>query len=167
MKRIDKFIGYISISIGLFAIYYNLSALIDYLLHPDMLRLFWYSRHFLITQTLIGILFTIAGISILKSGKIFQKIYLLIGYFYLIVPFSDTLGDLLTRQSNVNISCHLTLLLVYLIMSIPLLIYGNLKRFHILNETRNKLRINLTLFLSSVIVNGIFYVFFGNFSIMC
>ena len=167
MKRIDKVFGYISIAIGLFAIYYNLSTLIDYKLHPDLLRLFWYSYHFLIIQTIIGVLFIISGISILKKGKIFQKIYLLIGYFYLIVPFSDYLGKLLTMQSKFNVSCYLTLLLVYLIMSAPLIIYGNLNRFHILNQISNKFRINLILFLISVIMNGILNIFFGKYSIMC
>jgi len=167
MKRIDKIFGFISILIGLFSIEYHLSALIDYLLHPDLLRYFWYPYHFLIVQSIIGLLFIISGISILRNGRIFQKIYLLIGYFYLIVPFSDYMGRLLTVQSKFNVSCYLTLLLVYLIMSTPLIIYGNLKRFHVLNQIRNKFRINLILFLISVIVNGILYIFFGNYSVMC
>lgn len=154
-------------SIGLFSIYHHLSTLIDYLLHPGILRLIWYPYHFLIIQTVIGILLIIAGISILRGGKIFQKLFLLIGYFYLIVPFSDSLGELLITKSNLYVACYLYLLIVYLLISLPLLIYGNLKRFHILRETRSILRINLIMLLCSVIINGLFYFLFGNFSILC
>jgi hypothetical protein len=147
MRILDKIIGYLSIIIGMILSWYHFSTYIDYILHPDLLRLFWYPKQFLIIQTLIGLSLIVAGVAVLINNLIYYKIYLCVGYFYLIAGISDTWSRLTPG-----------FLIIYVIVSIIVISYFNFRQIQLKFDKKKVLWMNLKMFLLSMIAYVILHV---------
>ena len=166
MKNLNKIIGYTSIPIGLFMIYHFSSILIDYIQHPNLLRCM-IPYHNLIIRIIFGILITTGGLLLINKNRLFQYFYLSIGYFYFVLPFTELIDRIIRYDYGMDrINYFLIFFTFYFAISLPLLIYFNLKGLLKIYDIKPSYKKNLVLLIISIFVNSILNICYGGFSML-
>ncbi len=165
--RVNRFIGIVVICFGVFQLVYNAFTVVDYLMHPDILRLFQYPMHHMVIEIVVGILSIIAGVFLFKPKLAYHSLILSISYFYLTVWITDLIGSI-CRYGWREVSIHdIGIYFISIaVFFIPVVVFYNNryvnKVLNIPNNLSTSLKFAASLFAFNVILN----VIFGKFSVL-